>query len=776
MFDAVLSSWPSDPCLLIALALTAGVYLRGWLVLRRRDPRRWHAGQPTAFLGGLIAILLALASPIESFSFLLLEVHMVQHLLLMMAVPPLLWLGDPMFPLLRGLPVPIRIYWVAPLFRLPPLRRFFGKLTQPFAAWIIYVGATWLWHLPPFYDVALRSGGWHYIQHVSFLAAGLIFWYPVVRPYPARPRWSPWLVLPYLFLADVQNTILAAVLAFSDRVLYPYYAEVPRLGGVSALDDQATAGVLMWVPGSLAFLAPLFWIGTRALFGPNRSSFRDAAQACKSEGALLRSVAKPSSRLSLPVLGATPRHWDLLAAPGIGSFLRWRHARIAMQLPLLILAGAVIYDGMTGPAVAPMNLAGVLPWIHWRGFVVIGLLVSGNVFCSACPFMVPRTIARRLFQPRHVWPRRLRNKWLAVLLLAAFLWAYEAFALWDSPWWTAWIVVGYFAAALAVDSIFRGAAFCKYVCPIGQFNFVQSLISPLEVKVHDLAICTDCKTKDCNRGNPTARGCELNLFLPRKSSNMDCTLCLDCIHACPHDNIGIVAGPPAAELWRDPLRSGVGRFGRRTDLAALVAVLAFGAFANAGGMVSPVIEWQNRMRESWGQASPFWAVTIYYLATLIALPLLAVGSTAWLSRRWAGLAASWRDVATRFIYALIPLGFAMWLSHYTYHLLPSYDAAIPPIQRFAAGLGLDRGSPDWICSCCRPDMNWLPRLEIVFLDVGLLLSLYTVYRIALDRTSDFRRSLKALLPWAVLMVLLFATGVWIVLQPMQMRGTMQMAG
>jgi cytochrome c oxidase assembly factor CtaG len=88
-FDAFLRSWPLDPWLLAGLALTGGIYLRGWRALRRRGPQRWHAGRPTAFVGGLAAIYLALASPIEPFAALLLQVHMLQHLLLMMAVPPL---------------------------------------------------------------------------------------------------------------------------------------------------------------------------------------------------------------------------------------------------------------------------------------------------------------------------------------------------------------------------------------------------------------------------------------------------------------------------------------------------------------------------------------------------------------------------------------------------------------------------------------------------------------------------------------------------------------
>src|SRR5262249_32271743 len=164
---------------------------------------RWHGGHLAAFLGGLAVIYLALASPLEPFAALLLQVHMVQHLLLMMVAPPLLWLGVPLFPLLRGLPRPVRVYWVAPLLSSPPLRRLFGRSTHPLTALPLFLAATWFWHLPAIYDLALRASGWHYLQHVCFLGAALLFWYPVVRPYPARPRWSSWLLFPYLILTDL---------------------------------------------------------------------------------------------------------------------------------------------------------------------------------------------------------------------------------------------------------------------------------------------------------------------------------------------------------------------------------------------------------------------------------------------------------------------------------------------------------------------------------------------------------------------------------------------
>ncbi|MGO9162332.1 MAG: cytochrome c oxidase assembly protein, partial [Streptosporangiaceae bacterium] len=467
--EACLRSWPFAPWLLAALLLSAGVYLRGWLVLRRRDPRRWHGGRPAAFLGGLAAIDLALASPVEPFADLLLQVHMVQHLLLMMAAPPLLWLGAPLLPLLRGLPRPVRIFWVAPWLSAPPLRRIFDRLTHPLTALVLFVAATWVWHAPPVYDLALRSNGWHYLEHACFLGTALVFWFPIVRPYPARPRWSPWLLLPCLFLADLSNTALAALLTFSDRLLYPYYAEVPRLAGLSPLEDQSAAGVVMWVPGSAAFVLPLFTIGVQLLSGQgssvrsHRSEVRGPTSLAGGQGTrplparISLPVVRVSSSLTSDLRPATSG-FDLLRLPLLGRFLKWRHARLCLQVPLLLLAAVTIYDGLRGPQVGAMNLAGVLPWIHWRGLIVLGTLVAGNVFCMACPFMVPRMFARRWLPRGRSWPSWLRNKWLAVFFLVSFLWAYEAFALWDSPWWTAWIALAYFAAAFVIDGFFRGAA------------------------------------------------------------------------------------------------------------------------------------------------------------------------------------------------------------------------------------------------------------------------------------------------------------------------------
>jgi cytochrome c oxidase assembly factor CtaG len=768
--DAFLRSWPSTPWLTGSLLLSGAVYMRGWFLLQRRAAGRWDSRHIAAFMGGLTAIFLALASPIEPFASFLLQVHMAQHLLLTMIAPPLLWLGSPLIPVLRGLPEPVRTYWVAPLMRSQTLRCWFRRMTHPILALPIFTAVIWLWHVPAFYNIALRSTGWHYVQHVCFLGIALLFWYPVVRPYPSQPRWSSWLLFPYLILADVQNTVLSAVLTFSNRVLYTPYAEAPRIAGLSALGDQSAAGVLMWVPGSLVYLLPLFVIGIRLLSVPveKRFGMRQPSKAPYSLQIVTINPSRQSSRRSANRVG-----FDLMHLPVLGNFLKWKHARLVLQLLVATLAGIVIYDGLWGPQVAAMNMAGVLPWIHWRGIVILGLLMAGNISCMACPLTLFNTLTRRWLPVGREWPRGLSNKWLALALLALFLWSYEVFSLWDSPWWTAWITLGYFATAFTIDGLFRGAIFCKYVCPIGQFNFVQSLLSPLEVRVRNPGVCTSCRTHECIRGTNTVPGCEMGLFQPRKSSNMDCTFCLDCVHACPHENVGILVGMPGKELWEDPVRSGIGRFWKRPDLALVVLVLLFGALANAGAMVSPVVEWQERLRSALGNNSLLLVRSLYYLLCLVLLPLLGLTVVTGLSHRWGQLHGSWLDVATRFSYSLVPLGFSIWLAHYSFHFFGSYETVIPTMQRFSGDLGWGiLGEPAWSLTCCRPVGDWLPRLQVISLDVGLLISLYTAYRIARSESPGQLRAMRGFLPWGVLIVALFAIGVWIILQPMQMRGTM----
>jgi cytochrome c oxidase assembly factor CtaG len=181
---------------------------------------------------------------------------MVEHLLLMSFAPPLLLLGWPVVPLLRGLPRFVTVNVLGPLVRLQTLRRFGHFLITPLVAWLamnlIFLG----WHLPAAYDFALEHEHWHEFEHLCFLGTSILFWWPLIRPWPTRESYAGWLLLLYLVMADIVNTVLSAFLAFCDRPVYGYYVREPNAFHISPLSDQRAGAVVMWVIGSLIFLVP----------------------------------------------------------------------------------------------------------------------------------------------------------------------------------------------------------------------------------------------------------------------------------------------------------------------------------------------------------------------------------------------------------------------------------------------------------------------------------------------------------------------------------------
>jgi ferredoxin len=466
---------------------------------------------------------------------------------------------------------------------------------------------------------------------------------------------------------------------------------------------------------------------------------------------------------------------DVLRWPVIGPFLRWRGARTSLQVLLLIAAIAVVAHGLWGPQIAPANMATVLTWVHYRGLLIVALLAAGNLFCTGCPFILVRDGARRLRAPTRHWPRRLRRKWIGVALFVAVLFTYELFDLWSLPRATAWLVISYFAGALAVDLVFSGASFCKYVCPIGQFNFVTSMLSPLELRVRDQATCRACRTGDCIRGRRTdtapltvvRRGCELGLFLPAKVGNLDCTFCLDCVHACPHDNLAVAARVPGLELADARRRSGIGRLARRWDLAVLVVVFVFGALANALGMIAPVHAIERQLAAMMGTSAEAVVLAILFGAALVVLPMLLLGAAAWRSARVAG--RPFLEQVPVFAYALLPLGVAVWAAHYLFHLLTGALTIVPVAQSAAADLfgRAVLGMPLWGWTGVRPGALLPLQLGLVLL--GTIASIGTAYVVA-ERDCPERPAAQSA-PWALVALAIAAAAVWILAQPMEMRAT-----
>jgi putative membrane protein len=254
--ESVLDEWQMPPSLTMVLLLVGCIYVRGWFAIRKTRPTQFTPMRLSCFLLGLAVSWVAIASPLDGFADVSLSPHMVQHLLLMSAVPPLLLLGWPVVPLLRGLPAWVLRPLLGPALRSSVLRRLGRWLVSPVVAWLA-MNATFIgWHVPAAYDFALRNEHWHEFEHVCFLASALAFWWCIIRPWPAQNRRNSWRWLLYLLSADLVNTALSAFLAFCDRPVYSYYLTKPNPFHISPLADQILGASTMWVVGSFIFLAP----------------------------------------------------------------------------------------------------------------------------------------------------------------------------------------------------------------------------------------------------------------------------------------------------------------------------------------------------------------------------------------------------------------------------------------------------------------------------------------------------------------------------------------
>jgi cytochrome c oxidase assembly factor CtaG len=253
----------------VSLVLAALIYIRGWLLVRSIFPTHFQIYRLVAFMTGILSVAIAIGSPVESRVHVLLTFHMVQHLLLMAVAPPLILLGAPALPLLRGLPQMIAHYLIS-FLSWGVVKRIRGIIVHPIFCWLGASLALILWHIPPIFELAMRWQWLHTLERISFFGTGLLFWLPVIQPWPSKVKWSDWYIPLYLFCATLPCDALSAFLVFCDRVVYNSYLHAPRVWSLSPFQDQDLAGALMWVTETIVLLVPSVFV-TQKLLSPRRS-------------------------------------------------------------------------------------------------------------------------------------------------------------------------------------------------------------------------------------------------------------------------------------------------------------------------------------------------------------------------------------------------------------------------------------------------------------------------------------------------------------------------
>jgi putative membrane protein len=252
--DQLWSAWTWEPWFLLPLALAVMIYVVGMSNIWRRAGagRGIHAGRVVSFLGAVLALLVIFVSPLDALSEELFSAHMVQHMLLIFIVAPLLVCSDFPLALLWALPR----NWAQSLGhkwnQSPIPSRVWQVLTSPVSAWVQFTIVFWIWHASWLYEAALQNEVIHILEHVLFLATGILFWWVLFQPTEQKHRRYGIGVL-YLFTTVLQSGILGALMTFASQPWYSSYAGSVRHWGLTSLQDQQLAGIIMWMIGGAVF-------------------------------------------------------------------------------------------------------------------------------------------------------------------------------------------------------------------------------------------------------------------------------------------------------------------------------------------------------------------------------------------------------------------------------------------------------------------------------------------------------------------------------------------
>ena len=257
------ASWTFEPGVIALTAIAGTVYVRRWRAAREQaGPRAAPGWRMASFMGGLLAVAIALLSPVDRLADQLLLMHMIQHLLLLDVAAILLLLG-----LTRVILRPVTRY-------LEPAERKAGVIGHPVTAVVLYVGIMWVWHIPALYDAAVRHAPLHVLEHLTMATAGLLYWWHILGPIRSRLRLSGMAPMGYMGSTKLLVGILGIALTFAPEALYPYYESQPHYWGLTPSEDEAIAGLIMALEQSIIMGIAAAWLFVRLLGESEREEQR----------------------------------------------------------------------------------------------------------------------------------------------------------------------------------------------------------------------------------------------------------------------------------------------------------------------------------------------------------------------------------------------------------------------------------------------------------------------------------------------------------------------
>ena len=440
----------------------------------------------------------------------------------------------------------------------------------------------------------------------------------------------------------------------------------------------------------------------------------------------------------------TGRRINLLTRlPRLEAALRSRTFQPALMLVTLFFFTLAVLTGLLGTPAGSRNFGIIFVWIVWWALLIIVLVpFFGRLWCAMCPIPAPgewlqrrgiiRRLPGRLRTLRRRWPRRLRNIWLqnfGFLGVALF-----SLIILTRPRVSGWLLLSFVLMGVALSLLYENRVFCRYICPVGGFIGLYSLLAPLELRVKDAQVCREHTPKDCLLGTPESYGCPWMVFPGSLTRNAYCGLCAECLKSCPKDNIALNLRPFGSDLLVAKER--------RLDEAYKAFIMLGCALLYSLVLLGPwgwLKSWANMdSLHHWVlYALGFLAVNLLFLPGLFGLTTIA-------ARRWAGQSAPLPRLFVDYAYTLVPLGLAGWIAFSFGFVLVNGSYALAVLSD-PFGWGWDlfgtAGIP-WTPL----GTTLIPPLQVGVLLLGLLFSLDIAYRLARQHSHDHRSAFRAALP------------------------------
>jgi len=462
---------------------------------------------------------------------------------------------------------------------------------------------------------------------------------------------------------------------------------------------------------------------------------------------------------------------DLLRAQWLRRLLTSRAFQPSLQIPLLMLMAVVVLLGFYDVQDGGANLATKLTWTIWWAGIIFTFVLAGRVWCLACPFGALNEWTARLAGPLRRLPKPFRNLWWATGMFVLLTWADEQLGVVRSPRVTAWIVLFFAGAAVAVGLFYERRSFCRHLCPIGGLIGIYSMTAPLELRAKSGGVCAADPDKSCYRGGPDSSGCPMFEFPASMDRNNYCNLCGECVTSCSRDNLVLRFRAFGKDLWAS---------GRRVLDEAYLAVALVGLTLLVTAQMLSVWPGFTWALSGW---LPHWVRAtlrpVTYLGlvesalllggSLVVVPLLVLCGAVAAERLAGAHAIGVRRSFVLFSYMFIPVGLAVHLAHNLSHLLLEGGGIVPVVQR-AVGLYTpwSLGAPDWQQVPLAPEAV-VTLLQVVIIVGFFVLSLVAGHRLSGSAYADPRAASRALVPMALLSCVFTVAALVLLSMPMGMR-------